>query len=89
MNKEGSTAEVPGIGYFQGEFTGLELTVKDTNRYSGEPGGWAYFSFGHKLSYTKTAKAFPAESCNACHAADAADDFVFTQFSPVLRAAKP
>ena len=89
MNKDGSTAEVSGIGYFQGEFTGLELTVKDTNRYSGEPGGWAYFSFGHKLPYTKTAKAFPAESCNACHAANAADDFVFTQFYPVLRAAKP
>ena len=48
-----------------------------------------YFSFGHKTPpYAKTAKAFPAESCNACHEASAADDFVFTQFYPVLRAAK-
>ena len=53
------------------------------------PGGWAYFSFGHQPQpYEETAKAFPAESCNACHEANAADDFVFTQFYPVLRAAK-
>jgi hypothetical protein len=35
-----------------------------------------------------SATAFPAPACNACHAASAADDFVFTQFYPVLRAAK-
>ncbi len=89
MNADGSTAEVSGVGYFQGEFTGLELTVKDTRRFSEEPGGWAYFSFGHTLPYAKTAKAFPAESCNNCHEAAAAEDFVFTQFYPVLSAAKP
>lgn len=89
MNADGSTAEVSGVGYFQGEFTGLELTVKDTKRFSNEPGGWAYFSFGHTLPYAKTAKAFPAEFCNACHETSAAGDFVFTQFYPVLTAAKP
>jgi len=31
----------------------------------------------------------PYEACSACHEAIAADDFVFTQFYPVLRAAKP
>ena len=90
MNEDGSTAEVSGVGYFQGEFQGLELTVKDTERFASEPGGWVYYSFGHKAQpYAQTAKAFPAESCNACHEASAADDFVFTQFYPVLRAAKP
>ena len=90
MNKDGSTAEVSGVGYFQGEFAGLELTVKDTERFKDEPGGWAYFSFGHKPPpYEKVAKAFPTDACNACHEASAADDFVFTQFYPVLRAAKP
>ncbi|MFB0923595.1 MAG: cytochrome P460 family protein [Alphaproteobacteria bacterium] len=89
MNPDGSTNEVSGVGYFQGEFTGLELTVKDTKRFASEPGGWAYFSFGHDVPYAKTAKAFPTESCNACHQGAAADDFVFTQFYPVLRAAKP
>ena len=90
MNEDGSTAEVSGVGYFQGEFFGLELTVKDNTRFKDEPGGWAYFSFGHKAPpYAETAKAFPTEACNACHAGNAADDFVFTQFYPVLRAAKP
>ncbi len=89
MNADGSTGEVSGVGYFQGEFFGLELTVKDTKRYPDEPGGWAYFSFGHNAPpYADTAKAFPTDSCNACHEASAADDFVFTQFYPVLRAAK-
>ena len=35
-----------------------------------------------------TAAAFPAESCNACHEGAAADDFVFTQYYPVLREGK-
>lgn len=84
----GSSAEVSGIGYFQGEFAGLELTVKDTARFPNEPGGWAYFSFGHNAPpYAASAKAFPAEACNSCHEANAATDFVFTQFYPVLRAA--
>ena len=86
----GASAEVSGVGYFQGEFVGLELTVKDTSRYADEPGGWAYFSFGHDGEpYAATASAFPTDSCNACHEANAADDFVFTQFYPVLSAAKP
>jgi len=90
MNEDGSTAEVSGVGYFQGEFQGLELTVKDTERFPDEPGGWVYYSFGHKAQpYAQSAKAFPSESCNACHEGNAADDFVFTQFYPVLRAAKP
>ena len=89
MNPDGSTAEVSGVGYFQGKFTGLELTIKDTKRFAKEPGGWAYFSFGHSLPYAKTAKMFPADKCNACHESAAADDFVFTQFYPVLKAAKP
>lgn len=85
----GASTEVSGRGFQQGEFSGLELTVKDSTRFSDMPGGWAYFSFGHKPEpYEETATAFPAESCNACHAANAADDFVFTQFYPVLRAAK-
>ncbi len=85
----GSSAEVSGRGFQQGEFSGLELTIKDSKRFPDMAGGWAYFSFGHKPQpYEASAKAFPEESCNACHAANAADDFVFTQFYPVLRAAK-
>ncbi len=86
----GSCFEVSGQGYFQGEFAGLELTVKDTERFASEPGGWVYYSFGHHAPpYAATASAFPADSCNACHAANADTDFVFTQFYPILRAANP
>ena len=86
----GSKAAVSGAGYFQGEFIGLEATIKSAEHFPDEPGNWAYFSFStpnHK-TLTKTAKAFPAEACNACHAAAAADDFVFTQYYPVLSAGK-
>ncbi len=87
--ENGSTAEVSGVGYQQGEFAGLELAVKDSERFSSMPGGWAYFSFGHQAQpYNASAEAFPAEACNACHAASADTDFVFTQFYPVIRAAR-
>ena len=88
--ENGSSAEVSGVGYFQGEFAGLELTVKDSTRFADEPGNWAYFSFGHKAPpYEATAEAFPTASCNSCHQSSAETDFVFTQFYPVLRAAMP
>lgn len=85
----GACSEVSGQGYFQGEFAGLELAVKDTARFADEPGGWVYYSFGHNPPpYAKTAEAFPTDACNACHEANADDDFVITQFYPVLRAVK-
>lgn len=83
----GANAQVSGVGYFQGEFVGLELLIKDNQRFPQEPGGWAFFSFGHGGEpYAETASAFPTDSCNACHADNAETDFVFTQFYPVLRA---
>lgn len=85
----GSTVEASGRGFFMGEYSGLEIAIKDSKRFKDEPGNWAYFTWGHKpFPYDKTASKFPAESCNACHAANADDDWVFTQFYPVLRAAK-
>ncbi len=84
----GASAEVSGLGYMMGEFIGLELTVKDNDRFGDQPGGWAYFSFGHKPEpYNTTAEAFPSEACNACHETNAETDFVFSQFYPVIRAA--
>ena len=84
----GSKAAVSGNGYFMGEFIGLEATIKDSKRFKNEPGYWAYFSFGHAYPLADTAESFPAPACNACHEASAADDFVFTQYYPVLRAAR-
>lgn len=86
----GSKSAVSGNGYFQGEFIGLEATIKSKRHFPDEPGNWAYFSFStpdHK-ALTPTATPFPAAACNACHEGAAADDFVFTQYYPVLRAGK-
>ncbi len=80
-----------GKGYFNGDFIGLEATIKDTKRFKKEPGKWAYFSFTTPMGqpHKKSAKAFPKNKCNFCHQAFAKDDWVFTQYYPVLRAAKP
>lgn len=88
----GATKAASGNGFFEGDFIGLEATIKDSKRFPDEPGNWAYFSFtnkDHSLPYKELASAFPAAVCNSCHAANAADDWVFTQYYPVLRAAKP
>lgn len=86
----GSKSAVSGIGYFMGEFIGLEATVKDSERFPGAAGNWAYFSFtdADHRSLKKTASAFPESACAFCHKANAADDLVFTQYYPVLRAHK-
>jgi len=89
-NPDGSTNEVSGTGYFMGDYTGFEITIKSRALYPDEPGNWAYYSFGHNGEpYNAAAEKQPAENCNACHEASADQDFVFTQFYPVLRAAKP
>jgi len=71
---------------------GTQIAKELTSIYENnndETGASSEVSGRHKPEpYEKTAEAFPADSCNACHAANAADDFVFTQFYPVLRAAK-
>ncbi|WP_293005324.1 cytochrome P460 family protein [Nitrosomonas sp.] len=90
MNSVGTKSAPSGQGYFMGRFMGLEATIKSKREFPNEPGNWAYFSFStedHK-SLKKTTKAEPTASCNACHDASAKDDFVFTQYYPVLEAAK-
>lgn len=86
----GSKTAVSGKGYFMGEFLGLEATIKSKKHFPNEPGNWAYYSFSSKdhKSLSETAKPFPTASCNACHAGAAKDDFVFTQFYPVLTTGK-
>ena len=86
----GSKAAVSGSGYFMGDFIGLEATIKSKKHFPNEPGNWAYFSFtNHETGIlADTNKPFASESCNSCHAGAAKDDFVFTQYYPVLAAAK-
>ena len=83
------TKREPGLqGSFEKDFIGLEVSVKDSNRFEG---GWAYFNFsGTGSSYKAKAEPFPVSAgCVACHKQNAETDNVFTQFYPVLRAAKP
>lgn len=90
MTSVGSTSATSGKGYFMGEYAGLEVSIKSKARNPDAPGNWAYYSFStenHK-SLTKELAAAPVESCNSCHTAAAADDWVFTQYYPVLRFAK-
>ncbi len=77
-----------GNGYFQGEFVSLEAMVKDSKRFSDEPGGWAFFRFGEAPEYAPVGTRMKTESCNACHSG-ANEDYVFTSTYPVLRAARP
>jgi cytochrome c553 len=88
----GTQQAVSGNGYFEGEFIGLEAAVKSSRHLGDEPGDWGYFSFTNEQTLggplKRAAAAFPAASCNACHEASAGDDWVFTQYYPVLRAAK-
>ncbi|MEJ2719104.1 MAG: cytochrome P460 family protein [Deltaproteobacteria bacterium] len=85
----GSKKAPSGKGYFMGKFIGLAVSLKDSKRYPKEPGHWAYFLYGQSYPLKKKVKAMPTASCNACHEGAAAQDWVFTQYYPVLRAAKP
>lgn len=58
--------------------------MKDTTRFD-DPGGWVYMNYGEERPWAPAAKPFPPEACNACHETSGADDWVFTQFYPVLR----
>lgn len=84
----GDKTATSGEGYFMGDYIGLEVTIKDSKRFKDEPGNWAYFSFGHKYPLADKAKAQAAANCNSCHENSAAEDWVFSQYYPVLHAAK-
>ena len=85
----GAKEAASGKGYFMGDFIGLEASIKDSKRFKDEPGNWAYFSFGHHYPLKAEAAKNAAASCNSCHQANAADDYVFSQYYPVLRASAP
>jgi hypothetical protein len=89
LSSVGAKQATSGKGYFMGEFIGLEVSIKDTKRFKDEPGNWAYFSFGHKYPLKAEVSKNTTVACNKCHQDSAKDDFVFSQFYPVLRAAAP
>lgn len=86
----GGKAASSGRGYFQGEFIGLEASVKSARQFPDEPGNWGFFRFTDEAGgpVHRTAEPQPTTSCAACHWSGADHDSVFTQYYPVLRAAK-
>ncbi len=82
---DGSRTEVSGRGFFPGEFNGIDISVKDTQRFP-EGQGWGYFNFGHHAPpYAKTAAAAPVEACAQCHIDNADEDMVFSRFYAPLK----
>ena len=67
LSSVGSKKAPSGNGYFQGKFTGLEASIKDSKRFKDEPGNWAYFSFGHKYPLKAEVSKNAAAACNQCH----------------------
>jgi hypothetical protein len=83
---DGSRKEPSGRGYFNGEYNGIDLTVKDSKRFA-KTNGWGFFTFGHHpLPYEKVAAEKPVTECAGCHIANvAATDMTWIQFYPLLR----
>lgn len=79
-----------GNGYFQGEYIGLEASVKSKRQFPNAQGHWGFFRFTiegeNKLR--KSSVVQPAENCLSCHQSNAATDQVFSQYYPVLRDVK-
>lgn len=83
---DGSRMEPSGRGYFNGEYNGIDVTVKDSKRFP-ETNGWGFFTFGHHpLPYAETAAESPVVECAGCHIANVAKtDMTWIQFYPLLR----
>jgi hypothetical protein len=83
---DGSRKEPSGRGFFNGEFNGIDVTVKDRKRFPNT-NGWGFFTFGHHaLPYAATAAESSKAECAGCHMANVAKtDMTWVQFYPLLR----
>jgi hypothetical protein len=83
---DGSRTEPSGRGFFNGEYNGIDMTVKDSKRFSGT-NNWGFFSFGHHpLPYDPTSAEWPVTECAGRHIANVANtDMTWIQFYPQLR----
>ena len=87
---DGSRTEPSGRGYFNGEYNGIDLSVKDSKRFA-KTNGWGFFTFGHHpLPYEKTAAEAPVQECAGRHLGNVAvTDMRWIQFYPLLRDKDP
>ncbi|MBM3775122.1 MAG: cytochrome P460 [Acidobacteria bacterium] len=83
----GTNASINRRGRFGDRFVGIEVAVKDTQRF---PEKWAYFDFiGDGGKPLAEATPLPQKSCWNCHRQHGEVDNVFVQFYPVLRDLRP
>jgi len=87
---DGSTTEPSGRGFFNGEFNGIDCTVKDSKKFAAT-NGWGFFTFGHHPEpYVGYAEEAPAAECASCHQANVAKtDMTWIQFYPMLLKKEP
>ena len=83
---DGSRKEPSGRGYFNGEYNGIDVTVKDSKRFA-ETNNWGFFTLGHHpLPYADKAAESSAAECAGCHTSHVAQtDMTWIQFYPLLR----
>jgi cytochrome P460 len=85
MFEDGSRLEASGRGYFPGVVNGMDVSVKDSKRFS-DSNGWGFFNFGHNAPpYKKVSTEAPVEACAGCHITSAHKDMVFTDFYQQLK----
>src|SRR5262249_23621507 len=82
---DGSRTEPSGRGYFNGEYNGMDVTVKDGKRFA-KTNGWGFFNFGHHpLPYSESSAEAPASECAGCHMTYVAKtDMTWIQFYPMF-----
>ena len=85
-SRDGSSVEVSGRGYFPGALNGVDISVKDSQRFR-DTEGWGFFTFGHTAPpYPDVAEEQPVDACAGCHIANATN-MVFSKFyDPILNA---
>ena len=83
---DGSRTEPSGRGFFNGEYNGIDATVKDSKKFA-KTNGWGFFTFGHHpLPYEQSAAESFVTECAGCHIANVAKtDMTWVQFYPLLR----
>jgi hypothetical protein len=83
---DGSRTEPSGRGYFNGEYNGIDVSIKDSKKYANT-NGWGFYTFGHHpMPYNETSEERPISECAGCHIANVAKtDMTYIQFYPLLR----
>ena len=83
---DGSRTEPSGRGFFNGAYNCMDVTVKDSKRFS-KTNGWGFFTFGHHPEPCDEISAEkPVAECAGCHIANVAKtDMTWIQFYPMLR----